>query len=169
MQIKPAALDREGYIVDQRQTDNILFGMVPSSKNGCGWIACYNFLKALGRDPDPDALLHRLERTLAADGRLGLNVFSLIRELRRQDVPLNFALRSFHAQELAENCQAGIIMYFAGQRNHYAAFRREPDGNLRFYGAVYGRRNDDVSMAGFYWDHVRFPLALTITAKQPDA
>ena len=73
MELDPKALSDDGYIIDQRQTESISFGGCPSSKNGCGWIAAYNFLKALDRAPDPDVLLHRLERTLLPGGRLGLN------------------------------------------------------------------------------------------------
>ena len=56
MRIKPEALSPDGYIIDQRQTDNINFGHTSSDRNGCGWIACYNFLKALDSAPDPEAL-----------------------------------------------------------------------------------------------------------------
>lgn len=164
MKLNPKALSDDGYIIDQRYTENIPFGVRPSSKNGCGWIAAYNFLKALDRDPDPDLLLHRLERTLLGGGRLGLNFFALVYELRREQVPLEFALRPFHAQELAARSRAGIILYRAGKTNHFAAFRREPDGKLRFFGAAAGIPHHTLSMAEFYWDYVKFPLTLTITA-----
>ena len=60
---------------------------------------------------------------------------------------------------------AGIIMYFAGRRNHFAAFRREETGKLRFFGATPGLPGETASMAEFYWNHVKFPLALTITVR----
>ena len=55
MHLRPEALSADGFIIDQRKTDNIPFGAVTSDRNGCGWIACYNLLRALGRDPDPEA------------------------------------------------------------------------------------------------------------------
>lgn len=165
MRLRSGALSPDGYIIDQRKTDNIPFGRIPSDRNGCGWIACYNFLKALGRDPDPEALVRRLERTLLGGGYLGLNFFALVLALRREGVPLNFALRPFHAQMLAETAPAGIILYYTGRRNHFAAFRREEDGMLRFFGAVPGRSRHRTTMAAFYWDYVKLPLAITITAK----
>jgi len=166
MELRPEALSEDGYIIDQRKTDNILFGKVSSDKNGCGWIACYNFLTALDRHPDPEALVGRLEKTLLAGGRLGLHFFALLWELGyRQKVPLSFAFRPFHAQQLSETCRAGIILYRAGKTNHFAAFRREKDGSLRFFGALPGRSRDICSMAEFYWDRVKFPLAVTITAR----
>ncbi len=166
MELRRAALSDDGYIIDQRRTDNIFFGHTASDRNGCGWIACYNFLKALDREPDPEQLLRRLERTLLGSGALGLNFFALVWELKRQKLPLQFALRPFHAQRLAETAPAGIILYFTGRRNHFAAFRREPDGKLRFFGAIPGCAHHTATMAEFYWDFVKFPLALTITAKQ---
>ena len=86
-------------------------------------------------------------------------------ELRHRKVPLEFALRPFHAQELAQRSQAGIVLYRAGKTNHFAAFSRQPDGKLRFFGAVPGYTHHNLSMAEFYWDYVKFPLTLTITAK----
>ena len=150
MELDPKALSDDGYIIDQRQTESISFGGCPSSKNGCGWIAAYNFLKALDRTPDPEVLLRRLERTLLPGGKLGLNFFALVHELRRQKAQRN---------------RAGIVLYRAGKTNHFAAFARQPDGTLRFFGAVPGYAHHNLSMAEFYWDYVKFPLTLTITAK----
>jgi hypothetical protein len=96
---------------------------------------------------------------------LGLHLAALVWRLRREDLPLNFALRPFHAQELSETCRAGIVLYYTGHRNHFAAFRREEHGRLRFFGAIPGRSHYEATMAQFYWDHVKFPLAVTITTK----
>lgn len=165
MELDPKALSDDGYIIDQRQTESISFGGCPSSKNGCGWIAAYNFLKALGSHPEPGGAASPAGANPAAGGKLGLNFFALVHELRRQKVPLEFALRPFHAQELAQRNRAGIVLYRAGKTNHFAAFARQPDGMLRFFGAVPGYAHHNLSMAEFYWDYVKFPLTLTITAK----
>ncbi len=163
--MKQEALSGDGYIIDQRQTDNILFGWFPSNRNGCGWIACYNLLKAVGQEPNPEELVKRLGRTLPMGGALGLHLFALVYGLRRQNLPLEFALRPIHGQLLAEQAKAGIILYYTGHRNHYVAFRREEDGGLRFFGAVPGRQEHRISLAEFYWDYVKFPLTLMITTK----
>lgn len=165
MYLKPEALSQDGYIIDQRETDNIPFGAVNSNENGCGWIAAYNFLKALEREADPQQLVEDLEKTLLFQGKLGVNFFCLVRELKKQKLPLDFALGAFHAQCLSERCRAGIIFYFTGRRNHFAAFRREGNGRLRFFGAAAGKEFDEQTMAEFYWNHVKFPLAVTITAR----
>lgn len=165
MELSPNALSADGFIIDQRQTHNIPFGAVTSDKNGCGWIAVYNLLHALGRDPDPEQIVTELEKTLLFHGVLGLNLFALIWELKKQKLPLRFAVRSFHAQQLSEQCTAGIVLYFTGKRNHFVAFRREDGGKLRFFGAVPGRRIHQATMAEFYWDYVKFPLAVTITVQ----
>lgn len=165
MELSPRALSTDGYIIDQRQTRSIPFGAVTSDQNGCGWIAIYNLLHALGRDPDPDKLIETLEKTLLFHGVLGLNLFALIWELKKQKLPLCFAVRPFHAQQLAEQCPAGIILYFTGRRNHFVAFRREAQGRLRFFGAVPGLSHHEATMAEFYWDYVKFPLAVTITVR----
>ena len=165
MNFQPGTLSADGYIIDQRRTDNILFGQVPSSKNGCGWIAVYNLLRALGQDPDPDAIVSQLQKTLLFGGTLGLNFFVLAHYLRRLGLNMEVAVRSFHARELSEHCTAGIVLYRAGRTNHFAAFRREENGKLRFFGAIPGDENYRATMAEFYYDKVKFPLALTITVK----
>lgn len=165
MALSPGALSADGYIIDQRKTDSIPFGRLTSDQNGCGWIAVYNLLKALGRDPDPEQLAAELEKTLMFRGALGLNLFALIWELKKLRLPLSFAVRSFHAQQLAEQAPAGIILYFTGRRNHFAAFRREENGRLRFFGAVPGFRRHELTMAEFYWSYVKLPLAVTITVR----
>ena len=78
---------------------------------------------------------------------------------------MEFALRPFHVQQLAQQSRAGIIFYRAGKTNHYAAFTREPDGRFRFFGAAAGASHHSMSMASFYWDYVKFPLTLMIAAK----
>lgn len=165
MALSPGALSADGYIIDQRKTGNIPFGSLTSDKNGCGWIAVYNLLKALGRDPDPEQIAAELEKTLMFHGKLGLNLFALIWELKKLHLPLNFAVRSFHAQELAARAPAGIVLYFTGKRNHFVAFRRAENGRLRFFGAVPGFRHHELTMAEFYWNYVKFPLAVTITVR----
>lgn len=164
MTIHPAALDPQGYIIDQRKTDNISFGGTPSSKNGCGWIAAYNFLKAMEQEPDPEGVLRTLEKTLLPGGRLGLNFFALCHYLQKQHIPLECTMRPFHARQLSQECRAGIILYRAGSTNHFAAFRREAQGSLRFYGVTPGS-SASMDMGEFFWSHVKFPLSITITAK----
>ena len=41
----------------------------------------------------------------------------------------------------------------------------EDNGKLRFFGAVPGRRCHQLTLAEFYWDYVKFPLAVTITVR----
>lgn len=165
MNLRPEALSGDGYIIDQRKTDNIPFGVKSSSENGCGWIAAYNFLRAMDREPDPEQLLLDLEKTLLFQGRLGVNLFFLVRELKRQKLPLDISFGAFHAQCKSERCRAGIILYFTGKRNHFAAFRREENGKLRFFGAVPGMAHHEGTLAEFYEKYVKFPLAVTITAR----
>ena len=43
-------LSEDGYIINQGMLREIPFGNYPSSKNGCGWIAVYNLMKALGNE-----------------------------------------------------------------------------------------------------------------------
>ena len=165
MKLRPDALDHQGYIINQKATDNLSFGRISSDIIGCGWIAAYNFLKAAGAEPSPEQVLSDLQKWLIPGfGRFGLNIAPLALYLRRRGIPLRITARPFHAQLLAEGCRAGIILYRTGKTNHYAAFRREDGGKLRFYGATPGCSRD-MSLAEFCTTYMKFPLALFITAK----
>lgn len=136
MELDPKALSDDGYIIDQRQTESISSAAAPPAKTAADGSLPIIFSRRWIATPNPEVLLRRLERTLLPGGKLGLNFFALVHELRRQKVPLEFALRPFHAQELAQRNRAGIVLYRAGKTNHFAAFARQPDGTLRFFGAV---------------------------------
>ena len=69
MELDPKALSDDGYIIDQRRTKAISFGGCPSSKNGCGWIAAYNFLKALDRTPNPEVSRSDLSSSSSTSSR----------------------------------------------------------------------------------------------------
>ncbi len=165
MTLNPKALDEEGYIIAQKRLTDVPFGTLTSDKNGCGWIAVYNFLKAMDREKDPETLVKTLEKTLFPSSRFGMNFIALAGYLRLQGIPLNLSLRPFHSQQLSESCRAGVILYRAGKTNHFVAFRREAGDKLRFYGARSGTIHHDMTMGEFYFDYVKFPLTLTITAK----
>lgn len=42
--------------------NQLRYGLRSSAKTGCGWIAMYNALTLLGETPDPQALVHALEK-----------------------------------------------------------------------------------------------------------
>ena len=51
-------------IINQRDIpeDRWRYGLRPSAKTGCGWIAVYNCLTLLGRPKTPEEIIHGLER-----------------------------------------------------------------------------------------------------------
>ena len=61
MHLRPEALSSDGFIIDQRKTDNIPFGAVTSDRNGCGWIAAYNLRKALDHGISFDEVRQELD------------------------------------------------------------------------------------------------------------
>ena len=166
MKLPPEALNPEGYIIDQSRLKDIPFGYATSDRNGCGWIAVYNFLRALGRTEEPETLAREMEKTLLGDFLAGVHPLGILWALgRNRRIPLDWAVRPFHAQLLCEKAPAGIVWYFAGATNHYAAFRREADGKLRFFGAIYGKRDHVCSLAEFFSDCSKGPLTLVLTAR----
>lgn len=51
-------------IINQRDIpeDRWRYGLRPSAKTGCGWIAVYNCLTLLGHPKTPEEIIHGLER-----------------------------------------------------------------------------------------------------------
>ena len=55
--------------------DRWRYGLRPSAKTGCGWIAVYNALIALGESPLPETIIEALEHQLPLiHGTFGTNV-----------------------------------------------------------------------------------------------
>lgn len=48
------AFSPDGMIVRQSLATDVPYGRYPSSRNGCGWIATYNLLRAVGRPQTPE-------------------------------------------------------------------------------------------------------------------
>ena len=51
-EIDETAYSRDGYLIDQGKLSGISYGHKTSRETGCGWIACYNFLRFMNT-PEP--------------------------------------------------------------------------------------------------------------------
>lgn len=69
--IAPAAYSRDGYLIDQGKLSGISYGRKTSRETGCGWIACFNFLRFMNRPQPPQEVARRMERMLLWGGRIG--------------------------------------------------------------------------------------------------
>lgn len=89
--IPPQAFSADGYIINQGLIRQVRYGRRTSAETGCGWIACYNFLRAMGRSEDPLEAAHEMERMLLWGGFRGSHPLSLWIFLRRRGFRFRFA------------------------------------------------------------------------------
>ena len=165
MELKPASLSPDGYIIRQKDTAHIPFGKFPSSKNGCGWIAVYNFLKADGRPADWEKIRRDLEPLLLFGGRIGANVWVIRSYLRRRGVRLRSAVVLPQAKAITSDCRCGMILFFTGRSTHYAAFQRQRNGLLRFFNSSSALPDGEMTLEEFCKQLVKLPVFFLFTTK----
>lgn len=128
MQAQPpsqnAVFSVDGYAVEQACAQHLRYGRFGSHYNGCGWMAAYNLLHALGRTPNADTVRADLARGLWFGGKLGTGPFRLARYLRTQGVQVHLTLLRSTAFRRTQTCSAGMLLYRngAGGGAHYVAF-----------------------------------------------
>lgn len=163
MELKQTAFSPDGFLIRQEETKQVPFGVLTSDRNGCGWIAAYNFLRADLHPVKWDQVRRDLNRLLPLRGKIGANAFVLQGYLRRQGCRLHTAVTLAGAKRLIPHCRAGIILFETGSSRHYAAFLRQKDGSLRFFNARPDAADVVMSLEEFYRRFVRFPLFYLFT------
>lgn len=147
--IDEKALSADGYLIDQRHTQNIRYGRLSSDYNGCGWMAAFNLLKAAGKEVPALQVRDALERGLVFKGWLGTGPLHLRRYLKSCGCKLTANFRTKTAVVAAATCKAGIVYYVEGREPHYVAFYPAAGGQLRFLNAISGKQRHLSSMAAF--------------------
>lgn len=184
--IDPAAYSRDGYLIHQGRLSGISYGCKTSRETGCGWIACFNFLRFMNRPEPPQEVARRMERMLLWGGRIGSHPLAVWWYLHRRGFRFRAAFTRRGAERALERTRgrsAGVIAYWHGKGAHFATFIREEEkpGNdgeavkegtdetdrqtVRFLNAVYGIENHQLAMREFFRKHVKFPLAIVLVAK----
>lgn len=144
-------VDERGMIVDQQLLRGYRMAAADSADCGCGWVACYNALRLLGRPQRPESVIKALEHDYVLRGHLGTRTISL---------PFFFAARGFAvrlsftragAEKNAAAAAANILYYVRGRHPsaHFVAFAaagQDADGTplYRFYNSLsapLGRRS----------------------------
>ena len=131
----------DSYILDQHKLPELPYGKSTVNKDGCGFVAVYNVLKKLGKNPDLDDVytwFHNcvskgiLKGTTLCQLYLGLKHFGLrVRCVRYS----NF-----------EKCNVGIIGYTTNANTgHFIAYYRsgDPEKHVFLNSNVYGSTTFD--------------------------
>ena len=130
MILKDTALSRDGYIINQNNTDNIPYGNNISNYNGCGWIACYNLCKYLEKDMSASEVINFLEKYLWCNGSFGTS----LNGVRKFMQSLGFDVKTLIGKKAIAKYapRFGIIFYFHGKGCHYVFFYRYDNSKYRF-------------------------------------
>lgn len=130
MTIKETALSKDGYIINQNNTDNIPYGNNISNYNGCGWIACYNLCKYLKKDMNASEIINFLENYLWRKGSWGTN----LNGVRKFMQSLGLNVKTLVGKKAIAKCapRFGIIFYFHGKGCHYVFFYKYDALKYRF-------------------------------------
>lgn len=147
-----AGFTEDGYILDQDCFESYVYRGMPSAVNGCGWIAAYNFLLALGRTVD-----HRtVHREMNAYFPRQIPGPTPVRVLRRYlDRWGRFPLSRGRRKSLsaAKDSRGGILRYWEGKVPHFVAYVRTEEDRFRFFNVCDGQEEICLSMEEFFRTH----------------
>lgn len=177
-QIDARAYSRDGYLINQGLLTEISYGRRTTKQTGCGWIACYNFLRYMGTPRDPVRVAREMERMLLWGGCIGSHPLAVWWYLHRRGYRFRpaFTRRGMEraveasAAEAADGRFAGVIAYWHGKGAHYVTFIGDEEKDaaagrkLRFLNAVYGAQNHRATVREFFRQQVRFPLVIVIVS-----
>ena len=126
------AMTADGYIKDQDYTDDIPYGYWPSSFNGCGWIAVFNYMHGMGMPDTPEEVYAEMLRILPYEGRRGTPFPTMAEFFRKRGIPASRHYGQKGLLRKADGVPAGIVRYVERGEPHYVAFVRTGEGRYRF-------------------------------------
>ncbi len=144
----------DGYIIDQEAFADYEYRTIQASRNGCGPIAVFNILHALGRDVDFAALLKEMD-SLHAMHRPGPTAMNAMRLYLSKHLPgMDEHIGREAALKAARQCRMGILRYSEEKIPHFVSFLRQESGGFRFFNVNDGMEDCVCSMEMFFADHV---------------
>ena len=109
------------------------YGLRASSQVGCGWIAVYNALIALGESPLPETIISALERQLPLiHGNFGTNFLGPALLLKKWGYPVTLCSDVTKFDGLCRASDVAILFYYWRKGiklgAHFVALKATPDG-----------------------------------------
>lgn len=156
------AISPDGYIIDQDKCGGLRYGVWRSDRNGCGWIATYNFMRATGRETAIPQIARALLNRSLLRGLLGTRMISIYTYLRRCGYKPDAVMGRRRIAAASASARAGILLYRHKDGWHYVCFLPEPDGRLRFLNAWTGPRDPVQSMDAFVQANAKSKFLLAL-------
>lgn len=132
MELLKETLSCDGYINEQRKMTNFMYGPVLVALSGCGPIAAYNALKAIGKEQSFEKVLDYFNKTTIRCFRMGSNAFQIFGVMHKYKVKVKVHFR----KELFNQSDVGILWYKHSLGWHYIMYKRiDNSENYYFYNA----------------------------------
>ena len=160
-----AGFTDDGYIADQDCFADWRYRTMSADINGCGPIAFYNLLHALGREADWREVFRELE-SLHRVNMPGPTSMRAMRLMLARHLPQARETQGREAAlEAAEKARAGIFRYWEGREPHFIAFVRQDGDRFRFFNVSDGLEDCEMSMERFGREHLRGGLCIVLTVE----
>jgi hypothetical protein len=145
------AFSADGYIIDQRFTTGYPYGRFDSSYNGCGWIAAFNLIKALGHNVTAEEINQEMTAILPHHGMYGTTRKMLMEYLISKAISFKLVQGKNKIIKETQSSRVGILRYIDGERTpHLVAFLRADEKQFRFFNSIEGDSSDFITFEDFF-------------------
>lgn len=116
--------------------DQYRYGFRSSAKTGCGWIATYNALCLLGKDPNIEEIISFYERELPLiNGNVGTFILSPVHYFLTHGYKVRYSANKAKFDEIARDADVSILFFWWRYKYkigpHFVALHEVDNG---FYG-----------------------------------
>ncbi len=160
------AFSADGFLIRQEYCSTWPYGHMSSDINGCGWIAAYNLLHALGREISCDEVNVQLGAILPGGGFLGTPFHTLRTYLHRQGLLLRYSRGKRATAQAMQRSTGGIVRYLEGKEPHYVAFWRADEQHLRFFNVLPELSDYQSRAEDFLNERLRLPIVRALTTEE---
>lgn len=145
---------KDNYIIDQDYFSNYLYRTIPSSRNGCGWIAAYNMHHYLNHKKSFTEVLKEMDEMhkLRVPGPTTMN--NMRDYLKKHFNNVIETVGIVDTLSKAKECNCGILRYNENGMPHFISFIRA-EKMYRFFNVADGLEDFTEDMDIFFNNHVQ--------------
>jgi len=153
----------EGYIIDQNCFGAYRYRTIPSSINGCGWIAAFDFLHALAIPVTWRQVLSEMDAMYPVK-EPGPTPEEFLYQylLRYTSFTVSYGKKA--VLRASYTAQAGILRYWEEGEPHFVPFVRQEQKLFRFFNVIDGMEDCTFTMSEFIKQRCVVPVLRAVTA-----
>jgi len=161
----PDGFSEDGYISDQDYFSAYPYRTMTSDINGCGWIAAYNFRRALGQAAGFDEVRREMDGMFALRLPGPTTMRVMLRYLQKYVPECRCSRGREAALAAAARSRAGILRYREENVPHFVTYISLGGGRCRFLNVADGLEDFVQPLADFVRGHCAGSTLLAITAE----